>query len=263
MLEDVTPVGPDGLLAGKVAIITGASQGIGQVAAFGFARAGAKVVLAARSAERIEAHARRIKEGGGDALAVVTDVKDEASVRAMVERALEAFGRLDCAFNNAGAEQHPGPLVDTPTDVFDEVMDVKVRGIFLGMKYQVPAMLRSGGGAIVNHGSVVGIRAIGQYPAPGASQAAVIGLTRSAAAAYALSGIRINVLATGNVLTAERAAIPITPERRAAMESRNPMKRPGRPEEIAAAAAWLCSDWASFVTGAVIPVDGGHLAGTA
>jgi NAD(P)-dependent dehydrogenase (short-subunit alcohol dehydrogenase family) len=252
-MPDDTPIVPDGMLAGKVTIITGASQGIGEAAAFGFARAGAVVALAARRGDMVEGHAERIRANGGRAIAVETDVADEDAQRQLVERVMNEFGRLDCAFNNAGVDQTPSPIENLSLDEWRYVFGVKADGTFLGLKYQAPTMQQSGGGSIVNHGSVVGDRGIGFLAAPCASQAAIVGLTKSAAKAYG-PNIRVNMLATGAIKTPERAAMYSD-------EMPNlPAGRPGRPGEVAAVAAWLLSDYSSYQTGAVIPVDGGYWA---
>ncbi|MET0181881.1 MAG: SDR family oxidoreductase [Caulobacterales bacterium] len=250
-----TKVAPDGLLKDKVTIVTGASQGIGAAAAFGFARAGAKVVLAARRLGPIEEFAKRIRDNGSEAIAVETDVANEESVKNLVERTVNHFGRLDCAFNNAGVDQKPALPHELSLEEWRYVFGVKCDGAFLGIKYQVPAMLATAGkGAIVNNGSVVGDRGVATLLAPCASQAAIVGLTKAAAKAYG-PNIRINMIATGGIRTAER--FDMYPE--GAM-AHLPAKRPGTSEEVASTTAWLLSDYASYHTGDVIPIDGGYWA---
>jgi NAD(P)-dependent dehydrogenase (short-subunit alcohol dehydrogenase family) len=262
MLENHKPIVPDGLLAGKVVLITGASQGIGLVAAYGFARAGAKVVLGARRGEVVAAHAGKINAAGGAALGLEMDVTSEQSVKDAVAAAVGRFGRLDGGFNNAGRDpQVHGALADIPFDEWQAVHAVKVDGTFLSMKYEIPAMLANGGGAIVNNGSVVSERTPSRVPAPSSSQSAITGMTRSAASAYGASNIRVNMLATGLILTPERVEGYYKGQEER-MKAFAPMGRPGTAEDVAQVAAWLLSDYAAYLTGAIIPVDGGHLAGS-
>ena len=243
-----------GRLEGKVAIITGASRGIGAAAARRFAAEGAKVVLAARDGAALEA---LVAEIGDSALAVQTDVADEASVKGLVEAAVARFGRLDLAFNNAADHHGLTPLADISVEDFDHTLAVSLRGVFISMKYEIPAMLASGGGAIVNMSSTAGVAAgtagLSSYVA---AKHGVIGLTKAAALDYAEKGIRVNALMPGPILT------------RPEMEAANvgqwiPMKRIGTPEEVAAAAAWLCSDESAFITGTSLAIDGGKLARSA
>jgi len=262
MLKDFKPFVPDGLLADKVVMITGASQGIGLVAAYGFARAGAKVVMTARRGDIVEDHAGKINAAGGTALGLAMDVTNEESVKSGVDKLMARFGRLDGGFNNAGRDpQEHGALHEISFEEWKAVHAVKVDGTYLCMKYEVPAMLAGGGGAIVNNGSVVSERTPSRVPAPSSSQSAITGMTRSAASAYASQGIRVNMLATGLILTPERIQgyYKGQDER---MKAFAPMGRPGTAEDVAQVAAWLLSDYAAYLTGTIIPVDGGHLAGT-
>jgi NAD(P)-dependent dehydrogenase (short-subunit alcohol dehydrogenase family) len=250
--------GRDDQLRGRTAIITGASRGIGAAAARLFAERGSAVVLAARDAEALAVLSTEIQEAGGQALAVPTDVTEPTSVERLVQQAVAAFGRLDAAFNNAGGGHMPVPLADFSVEDFDRVTGVNLRGIFLSMKYEIPAMLESGGGAIVNMSSTVGIlgwQGLGAYVA---AKHGVVGLTRSGALDYADRGIRINAVAPGSIMT-ERIR-GLSDEQRAPILQAVPAHRIGLPEEVAATAAWLCSDEAAFITGAVIPIDGGQLA---
>lgn len=249
-------------LEGKVVIVTGASRGIGAASALAFAEAGARLVLAARSAEPLLAVAATIKQRGGEALAVTADVTDAASVEQLVGRALDAFGRLDAAFNNAGTGHSPKRLAEFSPEEFEAGLQANLRGVFLGMRYEIPAMLLSGGGAIVNMSSSAGLQGapgMGPYVA---AKHAVVGLTRTAAIDYAKSNIRVNALAPGPIVN-ERMAARLTPEMRDFIGAQVPMGRMGAMDEVARAAVWLCSEEASFVTGAVLSVDGGRLAGTA
>ena len=250
---------PGDLLAGKVAIITGASRGIGAVTARVFAEAGAAVVLAARSEQALIALASAINDAGGRALAVATDMGDPPAVAHLIQRTLDAYGRLDAAFNNAAETHMPSPLADLPLEDFDRVIHSGLRGVFLSMKYEIPALLASGGGAIVNMSSTAGAMGARRMSAYAAAKHGVIGLTQSAALEYATAGVRINAIAPGPILNDRLRAL--TDEQRAPVARAVPMGRLGLPEEVAATAAWLCSDQASFLTGATIPIDGGRLAG--
>ena len=245
------------LLQGTVAIVTGASRGIGAVAARAFADAGAAVALAARDEGALATVAEQITASGGRALVVPTDVGDPAAVERLVRSTTEAFGRLDVAFNNAAGGRHlPTPLSDVDVEDFDSVLRVTLRGVFLSMKYEIPAMAATGGGAIVNMASTAGLRGVARIGAYVASKHGVIGLTKSAALDYAERGIRINAVAPGPIGSKPLA---LTDEQRDQLLRAIPVRRVGRPEEVAAAVVWLCSDHASFITGAAIPIDGGKL----
>ncbi len=249
---------PSGLLEHKVAIITGASKGIGAATARAFAQAGAAVVLAARDEQALAGVAGEIVAGGGRALVVPTDVSEPAAVERLVQRALDAFGRLDAAFNNAGDGHRPTPLADIAVEDFDRVVAVNLRGIFLAMKYEIPAMLASGGGAIVNMSSTAGLRAVPGIASYVAAKHGIVGVTEAAALDYSGRNIRVNAVAPGPIFTHRLQMM--SDEARTQFAHTVPMDRLGLPEEVAALAAWLCSDQASFITGAVIPVDGGKLA---
>lgn len=247
-------------LSGRVAIVTGASRGIGAATARAFARAGASVVLAARDEQALATVADEISATGGRALAVPTDVGDAASVRRLVEQTLGAYGRLDAAVNNAAGGGHrPTPLADVAVADYDSALQVSLRGVFLAMKYEIPAMLDGDGGAIVNMASTAGLEAVGGLAGYVSSKFGVVGLTRTAALDYAGSGVRVNALAPGPILTEQLARAGDQAQRAAAASL--PVGRLGRPDEVAAAAVWLCSPESSFVTGATLPVDGGMLAG--
>ncbi|MEO7000690.1 MAG: SDR family NAD(P)-dependent oxidoreductase [Ktedonobacterales bacterium] len=245
----------------KVAIITGASRGIGAVAARVFAQAGATVVLAARNADALASVAEGIRATGEQALAVPTDIGDPAAVEQLVRRTLDTYGHLDAAFNNAGDGHMPTPLADLSVGDFDHAIRGILKGAFLSMKYEIPAMLTSGGGAIVNMSSTAGLSGVRGMAGYVAGKHGVIGLTRSAALDYAPRGIRVNAIAPGPILS-ERL-LGLTEQQREPVTRAVPMGRIGWPEEVAFTAAWLCSDYASFITGATIPVDGGRLAGGA
>jgi NAD(P)-dependent dehydrogenase (short-subunit alcohol dehydrogenase family) len=249
-----------GLLAGRVAVVTGASRGIGAAVARALSRAGASVVLAARDERALSEVAEKITAAGGRALAVTTDVTEPVSVRRLVEQALGAYGRLDVAVNNAAGGGHrPTPLADVAIEDYDSAIAVSLRGIFLAMRYEIPAMLDTGGGSIVNMASTAGLDAVGGLAGYVSSKFGVVGLTRTAALDYADRGVRVNALAPGPIRTEtlERAGEQVQ-ER---VAGTLPMRRLGRPDEVAAAAVWLCSPESSFVTGATLTVDGGLLAG--
>jgi NAD(P)-dependent dehydrogenase (short-subunit alcohol dehydrogenase family) len=249
------------LLEGKVALITGASHGIGAAAARAFAQAGAAVSLAARDESALAAVAQEILVSGGQALVVPTDVGDPASVEHLISRTIEVYGRLDAAFNNAGDAHMPAPLADLAVDDFDRVLRVNLKGVFLSMKYEISAMLACGGGAIVNMSSTAGLGGVRGMAAYGAAKHGVIGLTKSAALDYASRHIRVNAVAPGPILNDRISGLD--DERRAPIIRAVPLGRIGKPEEVGALAVWLCSDQAAFLTGAVIPIDGGRLAGGA
>ena len=246
-------------MRGRVALVAGASRGIGAATAEAFAAAGAAVVLGARDTAALKSVADGIEARGGRALAVGTDVTDVDSARHLVEAAMASYGRLDAAFNNAAGGPLPAPLAEIDPDEFNVGMATNIRGTFLGMKFQIPAMLASGGGAIVNMASIAGLNGTANLAAYVAGKAGIIGLTKVAALDYADQGIRVNVVAPGPILTYHLEEAGPQAQRGAALST--PMRRVGTMAEVAQAVLWLCSDQSSFITGTVMPIDGGQAAG--
>ena len=251
----------DPSLRGKIAIVTGASRGIGAATARAFADAGAAVALAARSEHELTELAAAIDAAGGRAIAVPTDVGDADAVRQLVERTVHTFGRLDLAFNNAaGGGPPPTPLADVPVDAYDTAIAITLRSVFLSMKFEIPAILQTGeGGAIVNMSSTAGLEAVGGLAGYVSAKHGVIGLTKTAALDYGDRNIRVNAVAPGPILTDNLARAGEEAQWQAA--SAMPIRRVGQPDEVARVVVWLCSDRASYITGATIPIDGGKLVG--
>jgi A-factor type gamma-butyrolactone 1'-reductase (1S-forming) len=249
-----------GRLADKIALITGASRGIGAVAASLFAQEGAAIVMASRSEDEMARIVEEIRANGGEAMAVKTDVADAASIEALIRRTVDAYGRLDIAFNNAGIAGGNKPLVETPEELFDRVIAVNLKGVFLAMKYEIPAMLAGKGGNIVNMSSTVGLVGTGVGIAPYiASKHGVVGLTKAAALEYARHNIRVNALAPGTTLTPVNEQWIADEQIRQRIINGIPLRRIADAVEVAEAALWLCSDAASYVTGMTLPVDGGSI----
>src|ERR1700716_1339588 len=244
----------------KVAIVTGGTSGIGRAAAVAYAREGARVVVAGRRAAEGEETMRLLRAQGGEGIFVTTDVSKAAQVKELVDRTMQKFGRLDFAFNNAGIEQEPTPFLEQDEETYDRVMDINVKGVWLSMKYEIPAMLKTGGGSIVNNSSALGVVGMPGTEIYVASKHAVIGLTKSAALEFGKQGIRVNAILPAVIDTDmfQRFAGE-KPEFHPQMTALHPIGPIGKPEEIADAAIWLSSS-KSFVTGHSLLVDGGFTA---
>jgi NAD(P)-dependent dehydrogenase (short-subunit alcohol dehydrogenase family) len=249
-----------GILRGKVALVTGGGSGIGRATSLRLAKEGAKVMIVDYVPEGAEKVAKAIKEAGGEASCLPSDVSVTKQVEAMVNKTVETYGRLDYAFNNAGIE---GTIADTatyPEDSFDRVIAINLKAVWLGMKYEIPQMLKNGGGAIVNTASTLGLVAIEGGSAYTAAKHGVVGLTRTAALEFAQKNIRVNCVCPGFIRTASLERVMdkgIAEEEMIAIE---PIGRLGKPEEIAEGVLWLLSDAASFVTGHTLTIDGGWTA---
>lgn len=241
---------------GKVALITGGTSGIGRATALAFARAGAKVVVTGRREQEGARTVELARQAGGDAAYFKGDVSKESDAKGAVDFAVSKFGRLDWAFNNAGVES-TGPIAEATESEYRRVMDINVLGVLLSMKHQAPAMLKGGAGAIVNTSSIagrIGMPGMGVYVA---TKHAVVGLTKVAAMEWAKSGIRVNSVAPAAIETEMYDRFADNADKRNYMASLHPIGRVGKPEEVAAAVLFLCSDAASFITGTDLLVDGG------
>lgn len=247
------------IMTGKVALVTGGSSGIGQATALHFAREGARTVVAARRTSEGEHTVQMIKNGGGEAIFVNTDVSKASEVQSLVAMCLETYGRLDYACNNAGIEGTIGPTIDCREEDWDAVIDINLKGTWLCLKYEIPPMIAQGGGAIVNMASVGGLIGFPGFGPYVATKHGIIGLTKTTAMEHAQHHIRVNVVCPGLIDTpmGDRAMGGRGTDLEQFVLSLKPMRRRGTPEEVAEAVIWLCSDAASFVTGHSMIVDGG------
>lgn len=247
-----------GLVEGKVALVTGGGSGIGRQACLVFAREGAKVVVSDVAVAGGEETVNLIKQAGGEATFIKANVSQEAEVEALIAKTAETYGRLDCAYNNAGIAGRTARVADDTEENWDRILAINLKGVWLCLKYEILQMLKQGGGAIVNTASgagLIGVRRTGAYVA---SKHGVVGLTKTAALEYAKSNIRVNAVCPGPIDTPMlRGASDRVID---AMAAAQPNGRLGQPQEIAEAVVWLCSDAASFVTGHPMPVDGGYVA---
>jgi NAD(P)-dependent dehydrogenase (short-subunit alcohol dehydrogenase family) len=255
-----------GTLNGKVALVTGGASGIGRATALTFAREGAKLVVADMNEEGGQQTVHMITEQGGEAIFVRTDVSQAVEVQALISKAVETYGRLDCAHNNAGISGFgiagDGYTLTTeyPEERWHQVIAVNLTGVWLCMKYEIAQMLTQGGGTIVNTASAAGLVGGRGMSAYVASKHGVVGLTKTAALEYAQQGIRVNCVCPGWIQTPMTARGLSDPEQKAQIVAREPIGRVGTPEEVAETVVWLCSDAASFVTGHAMSVDGGLVA---
>ena len=250
-----------GRLEDKVSLVTGGASGIGRATALAFASEGSKVVVADVQNEEGQETVQLVEEAGGEARFVGCDVSRAAEVEALIAECVEVYGRLDCAFNNAGVLGDMAVTADCSEENFDRIVSINLKGIWLCMKYEIPLMLEQGGGAIVNAGSNAGMRGVPHLPAYSASKGGVVILTRTAALEVAKSGIRINAVNPGLILTPMvQKQTAENPSAVDAFIAEEPVGRMGEPEEVARTVVWLCTDDASFVTGHLMAVDGGLLA---
>ncbi|UBQ07501.1 glucose 1-dehydrogenase [Zymomonas mobilis] len=247
--------------SGKVALVTGAGTGIGRETALAFAKAKAYVAIIGRSENNIQETLRLVTEMGGQAIAIQADVSQEDSIKAAIEKTVETFGKLDFAFNNAGIEHKAIPAADIPSEEWDRIISTNLNGVFFSMKHEIPAMLKSGSGSIVNTASGAGVKGFPGNGAYCASKFGLIGLSKAAALDYAKQHLRINVVAPGIIETPMMQRFTGgTEEGRETAIAQEPVGRAGHPKEIAGTVLWLCSDLAAFTTGSVFVVDGGQTA---
>lgn len=246
------------MMKGKVALVTGGGSGIGRATAMLFAVHGAAVVVADKNLDGANKTLEMIKKSGEDGVAMQVDVSEESQIKKMVDDTIKKLGRLDFACNNAGIEGETNPITECSNENWQRVLDINLRGVLWCMKYEIPEMLKNGGGALVNISSIAGLVGFSGMPAYVSSKHAINGLTKTAALENAQQGLRVNSVCPGAIQTPmiERF-VGESPEARKDLETQHPMGRFGKPEEVAEAVVWLCSDKASYVTGQTLAVDGG------
>ncbi len=246
-------------IAGKVAIVTGGSAGIGRATAVAFGAQGAKVVVASRREQESEETLKLIRAAGGEGIFIQTDIAVPADVEGLINATVEIYGRVDIACNNAGVLGSMQPLLDTSDEQWDWLINTNLKGTWLCMKHQIRQMVRQGGGVIVNIASVAGLVGIPGCSAYAATKHGIVGMTKTAALEYAKAGIRVNAICPAGVLTdmVGKDYLERTPEALAAFDAVHPIGRIARPEDIGPAVVWLCSEHAGFITGVAMPIDGG------
>ncbi len=248
-----------GILQGKAALVTGAGMGLGRASALAFAREGAKVVVADIDVENGQKTVDMVKKAGGEAAFVRADVSRAKDVEAMVDKAVATYGGLDCAHNNVGVEELPEPLTEGTEAMWDRIVAIDLKGIWLCLKYEIKYMEKHGGGSIVNTSSIAGLIGAPLQGMYTACKYGVNGLTRSAAGDYAKAGIRVNAICPAGMAGTGfyNRMLAVQPGMAEAVKEMVPLGRDGTPEEVAEAAVWLCSERASYITGIIMPIDGG------